>query len=242
MNDAAIRRLARLDLAIVLMLCSCGDSKEIPSKDRADRPDARIVAIGDSVMWWNADEGASIADAIAGELDETVANLAVPGAAISHPNPAMAIEGLDIRAQYRDHTWQWVVLTGGANDLGDEGAIHGCATVLEELISEDGRSGELPDLVRRIRSSGARVIALGYYELPAVEDAEDFCGDALTTLSKRIETMAALDAGVHFVSMADIMSPDDGSAYDLDRVHPSTRSSRVIGQRVAAVIRETERR
>jgi hypothetical protein len=201
-----------------------------------------MPAIGDSVVWWHAEQGASIPEAMAADLGEPVVDLAVPGAAISHTDADMAAEGLDVRAQYRDRAWDWVVVEGGANDLGDEGGARGCATVLDQLVSADGRRGAIPELVGRIRSDGARVVALGYDALPAGSEQDGSCGDSLSALSERIDTMAALDPDVVFFAMADVVSPTDPVAYDRHLVHPSVRSSQMIGRRIADAIRTAEGR
>ncbi|MBI1264862.1 MAG: SGNH/GDSL hydrolase family protein [Alphaproteobacteria bacterium] len=182
-----------------------------------------------------------MADALAAELGEPVVNLAVPGAAIRHPDPGMAAEGLDIRAQYCPQDWAWVVVEGGANDL-NAARERGCDTVLDSLVSADGRQGDIADLVRRIRADGARVVALGYYQLSDALEDRGFCGDALSVLSDRIETMAALDPGVVFVSMAEVVPSADPASYDRDGVHPSARSSEAIGQAIARAIRSAEGR
>ena len=220
----------------LLAVSACAGFEEQAEANLAAKPDARILTLGDSIMWWNADRGGAVADAIAASLGAPVVNLAVPGAAISHPDPAAAAEGLDIRTQYRRRNWEWVVFDGGANDLGDEGGARGCAIVLNELVSADGRKGQIPDLVRQFRADGARVVALGYYDLPSQSAQDGYCGDSLRTLSQRIEIMAGLDPNVLFVSMADVVSPADRSAYDPDGVHPSPRSSQAIGRKVAAAI------
>lgn len=238
-DDSHVRRSGILCIFAMLTLSACVGFEERAAAELAAKPNARILAIGDSVMWWNAEQGGSIADAVAADLAEPVVNLAVPGAAITHPDPDMAVEGLDIRAQYRRRGWDWVVLGGGANDLGDEGD---CAKVLDELVSSDGRRGEVPELVERIRSDGARVVALGYYELSARAEEHDFCGDTLSTLARRMEAMAALNPEVLFVAMADVVSPADQGAYDRDGVHPSERSSQAIGQKIADAIRNAEQR
>src|SRR6056297_2043160 len=159
------RRMLLL-FAAAASLSGCDGFEEMARDQLAAKPDARILAIGDSVMWWHSGEDGSIADAVAAALGEPVVNLAVPGAAISHPDPGMAIEGLDIRAQYRDLGWQWVLLLGGANDLAEEGALRGCDAVLDDLVSADGQRGEIPDIVRTIRADGARIVAFGYDRLP----------------------------------------------------------------------------
>lgn len=223
-------------------LSACAGFEERAAQELSAKPDSRILVIGDSVMWWNSESGDSVADGISASLGEPVVNLAVPGAAISHPDPEMAVEGLDIRAQYRDRDWHWVVLEGGANDLGDEGYARGCTAVLDELVSKDGRTGQIPGLVGRIRATGAKVVAMGYYQLPSAAASDGYCGDALKTLTQRIESMARYDPDVLFVSMADLVSPENPEDYDPDGVHPSARSSRDIGSRIAAVIAAAERR
>lgn len=227
---------------VMLALSACVGFEERVTTELAQKPNARILAIGDSVIWWNADQGGSIADAVSADLGEPVVNLAVPGAAVSHPDADMAVEGLDIRAQYLSRDWDWVLLGGGANDLGDEGDARGCAVVLDELLSADGRRGEIPELVDRIRSDGARVIALGYYELPAREEESGFCGDSLSALNRRVDAMAALSSDVLFVAMADVVSPADPKAYDRDGIHPSARASQRIGRKIAHAIRTAEAR
>lgn len=229
-------------LAAAVLLAGCAGFEEMAAEQLSAKPDARILAIGDSVIWWNAESGASIPDVTALELRTPVVNLAVPGARISHPDPVAAEEGLDIRAQYRDRGWDWVIVEGGANDLGDEGGVRGCATVLNELVSADGTRGEIPALVRRVRGDGAKVIVMGYYQLPTFGEPDGFCGDSLGELSARIAKIAAGDTGVLFVGMADVVDSTDRGAFDPDAVHPSVRTSRVIGQRIAAAIRGAELR
>lgn len=236
------QELTGLLLGLTIALAGCGGFAAKVETELTSKPNARILALGDSVMWWNSPENGSIADVVAQHLREPVVNLAEPGAAISHPDPAMAAEGLDIRAQYRSRDWDWVLVEGGANDLGDEGGARGCQRVLDELISADGQNGEIPQLVQRIRADGARVVALGYYQLPSFGEPDGFCGERLAMLGERIERMAALDPGVIYVAMADEVDPTDRAAYDRDAVHPSARSSARIGKRIADAISNAEAR
>jgi len=229
-----------LALAVTAALSACDGFEEMAATQLAAKPDARILALGDSVMWWNAEAGRAIADAVATALDEPVVNLAVPGAEFSHPDPDMAAEGLDIRAQYRTgggvRGWEWVLLQGGANDLDGAAGPGDCAAVRDALIGAGGRAGEIPALVARIRADGARVVLLGYYALPAFAASDAFCGADLGTLSRRIALLAERDPGVVFVAMADVVDPRDPAAYDADAIHPSVRSSAAIGRQVAAAI------
>ena len=52
--------------------------------------------------------------------------------------------------------------------------------------------------------------------------------------------MAARDAGVTFVSIADLVPDGDSSYFAIDMIHPSVKGSRAIADRIAGVIRDTE--
>lgn len=233
-------RVWPLAFLFALAACNSFDFEDHARQQIDAAPGARILVIGDSVMWWGLDDAASVSHGISAETGEAVVNLAIPGARISHPDPEATRQGLDIRSQYRPGAWDWVVVEGGANDLGDEGGQRGCQTVLDELVSADGRDGEIPGLVASIRASGAHVVAMGYYELPEFGEPDGYCGDVFPVLSERIAAMAARDPGIVFVSMADVVDPGDRAAYDSDAVHPSAASSLAIGRLVGAAIAEAE--
>lgn len=101
-----------------------GDVAEERQADVSERlaaaPDARILVLGDSMMWWGEPGDQSIGQALARTLGEPVVNLSVPGARISHPDTEARGAGFDIRTQFVARQWDWVVIEGGANDLGDE--------------------------------------------------------------------------------------------------------------------------
>jgi len=81
---------------------------------------------------------------------------------------------------------------------------------------------------------------MGYHELPSAASADGYCGDALQSLTQRMETVAGLDPYVLFVAMADVVSPAQLAAYDPDGIHPSAGSSREIGTRIANAIRAAQ--
>lgn len=69
-------------------------------------------------------------------------------------------------------------MDGGGNDLHDDCGCEACELVLDGLVSDDGRSGEIPDFVRRLLDDGPQVMVVGYYEIPS--DARygfDRCAD-----------------------------------------------------------------
>lgn len=222
----------------VLSLCGCStmDFSDYAKSQLTDKPDSRILVIGDSVMSWNAQADASIADVLERTLGHSVVNLAVPGARLSHPDANARASGFDIRAQYRPHDWDWVVVDGGANDLGDECDCRRCDQVMDTLISADGARGEIASLVQTIIHDGARVVVLGYYAPPDQGGELRACKDELAELSGRIERLASHSDRVRFVPMADLVAPNDPAAYDPDLVHPSKQSSVAIGRRIAAEI------
>ncbi|MEO1037796.1 MAG: SGNH/GDSL hydrolase family protein [Pseudomonadota bacterium] len=239
MNTKAVTRLpAFLTALLALIVAGCANVAfdEYAAEQLADKPGSQILVIGDSVMWWHRDRRASIGDAIGEGLGEWVVNLAVPGARISFPEPDAIDAGLDIAIQYRRRDWRWVVIVGGANDLAEECDCERCDSVMDQLISSDGATGEYPDLVQRIVADGSRVVVLGYYPPPAAGGDFAACEAELDELSNRIERLASRDADVIFVPMAAVIDPDVESAYDRDLVHPSVSSSRAIGLRIAAKI------
>jgi lysophospholipase L1-like esterase len=59
-------------------------------------------------------------------------------------------------------------------------------------------------------------------------------------MDTRVARLAALDIGVHFVPLADLVPFGDLSYHAVDRIHPSMKGSRAIGQRIARVIAEAE--
>lgn len=216
-----------------------GEERQLDVETRLSQaPDSRILVIGDSVMWWNEESGRSVAQELASAISRPVINLAVPGARISHPSAASKAQGLDIRSQYVSRQWDWVVVEGGANDLGDECGCNRCEATLDKLIAADAKSGEWVQLVNRVRSGGASAVVVGYYALPSQGSADGLaqCNDALSELNKRLALLADQDEKVRFVSMAKAMNPGEPGDYDPDRIHPSPRGSRAIARRIGSAI------
>lgn len=209
---------------------------------------ARILVVGDSMFATNRANNAAVADVLEAELGTEVLDRSVFAARYFHPLPISGAAGLRLTTQYREGDWDWVVMNGGGNDLLLGCGCSLCQGVLDRLVSKDGRSGAIPAYVARIRESGARVIYAGYLRNPGMATPIKHCGPAGNELDRRLTLMAGFDAGVTFVPMADLVPYRDGSYHGLDRIHPSFKGSRGIGQRIAAVIkaappeRETRRR
>lgn len=201
-----------------------------------------ILAIGDSILKWNAEAKKSIPDVIAQTLNQPVFNGAVSGAHLSHPEPEAAEAGYDIRQQFRQQggqDWDWVVMNGGANDLAGE--CDRDSGLLDEMISADGLSGEIPAFVRSVSATGSKVMYVGYYAMP---DNARFgfhqCNDEIAAHNARLARMAEALEGVWFVSAGAVVSAQDIAAYDEDLVHPSELGSAQIGGYVAEAVRAAD--
>lgn len=221
-------RLPALVLAaLVFLLSSCessGGSRSIGGGDPT------VLVIGDSVMEWNRSDEASIADVIAQLTNRAVQDNAVSGSLLS-------ADGDDIRDQYQRGTWEWVVMDGGANDLGEACDCGPCAGVLNDLASSDGTRGTYPDFVRRLVSDGAEVLVLGYYMPPTGAETEfTACADEFEELNRRLQEMASATDHVTFAPATDVIDPGNRGHYDADLVHPSVEGSRRIGAMLATII------
>ncbi len=198
--------------------------------------EARILAMGDSMMAWHSLTQKSVSHALENALGEPVASNAVSGARVLYKLPISGAMGMKIASQYRNGAWDWVVLNGGGNDLWLGCGCGKCTRKLNKLISEDGKRGAIPMLVQELRQKGAQVAWVGYLRSPGVWSPIESCRDNGEALEARIAKLAALDRGVHFVSLADLVPHGDRSFHSGDMIHPSLKGSREIGKRVAAVI------
>jgi acyl-CoA thioesterase-1 len=204
-----------------------------------------ILVIGDSVMAWNRFSGADIGSAIEAELDRDVVNRAALGARIRTVGPGAgglgAFGGRSIPDQLSAGPWTWIVMNGGANDLGLSCGCTRCDGEIDLLISKDATTGAIPDLIARARAQGAQVLWVGYYPAP---DSRSFsgCRPGLVELERRIARHAATKEGVFFLDAEDVIDPANASLLASDRTHPSAEGSAVIGRYLAREIAEHAQR
>ena len=111
-----------------------------------------------------------------------------------------------------------------------------CDGKLNRLISKDGRKGRIPGFLSELRQSGAQVVYVGYMRSPGRGSLIEHCRDEGDELERRVEKLAALDSGVHFLSLSDLVPEGDASYHALDMIHPSIKGSNAIGQMVANII------
>ncbi|MDP2578817.1 SGNH/GDSL hydrolase family protein [Shimia thalassica] len=201
---------------------------------------ARILAIGDSLMAWHGMTGRSIAHTVGRELDEPVMNNSIGGAKIIYKLPFSGAMGMKIGNQLTKGDWDWVIMNGGGNDLWLGCGCNSCEKKMRKMISPDGRRGEIPRLVDTARKSGAKVVYVGYLRSPGVGSVIDACRDEGDALEDRISKLAEILPNVYFVSLADLVPHGDRSYHGIDMIHPSLKASDAIGQRVVKVIREND--
>ena len=237
-------------LVVAALACACSVASGCTdrcSESAALPGDARILAIGDSILAWSGDRCESIPDQAALLLGKRIVNAAVNGARVlggDSKRPAIPDQVVDAP---NGTPWDEVIIDGGGNDLNATCACGDCDRVLDSLVSADGSSGAVPNLVDRISATGARVLLVDYYVLH--DDAWygfDRCGPALASLQSRYHALvdsrqagAGVGPGaVDFVDLGDVVTPEaTPDAYAFDNVHPSDKGTAVLGALVADRIR-----
>lgn len=194
-------------------------------------------------MAWHRASGRSIADWVARELQEPVINRSVTGARIINILPISGAMGMRISSQLRprkNERFDWVIVTGGGNDLWLACGCHNCDHRMNRMISDDGRRGDVVSLVRSIRKTGAKVVYLGYLRSPGRNSPIESCKDEGDIFEARLEKLAALDPGVHFFPVKGLVKHGDRSFHGVDMIHPSKKASAIIGKHVAQIIRQAD--
>jgi lysophospholipase L1-like esterase len=217
-----------------LFLCAflSGCTEAVPRDNSS-----RILAMGDSMMAWNAGSKASVSDNVENILGEPVIDRSVAGARVFYHLPVSGALGMNISQQYRPGSWDWVIMNGGGNDLWFGCGCRACDSKMTRMITRDGQQGSVPALVRKIRETDARVIYVGYLRSPGVGSLIEHCRDEGDEFERRLGAMAARDSGVHFVSLVDMVPYGDRSYHQFDMIHPSPKAARSIAERIAAIIR-----
>ncbi len=224
-------KLSSFLLAGLFLLNGCTESAP-PDKS------ARILAMGDSMMAFHGASSRAVSDVVERQLGEPVVDRSVIGARIIYNLPISGAAGLSIPQQYRDGNWNWIIVNGGGNDLWLGCGCVVCNGKMERLISRNGRQGAIPRMLSKLRKTGAQVVYVGYLRSPGLGSPIEYCRDEGNELEHRVTRMAALDDGIHFVSLADLVPHGDRSFHGVDMIHPSIKGSAAIAQRVAGVIRE----
>ena len=243
-RDAFRNAMRRVPGVLVLMLSLLIAGVDYVSAEtrgvaiRAGSP--KILTIGDSMLAWNRGSKRSISHSMVSALGSSVVDRSVIGARFNYALPISGAMGLNIAKQYRGENWEWVVLNGGGNDLWFGCGCVACDGTLNKLVSPTGSTGRIPELVLRIRSTGARVIYLGYLHSPGVGSLIDHCKDEGVELERRMAGFAARHQGVYFLPVSHLVPNGDRSFHSGDMIHPSAKASKIIGENVAKIIRNAK--
>lgn len=214
---------------LFIMLVACTETVTYSSK-------SRILIMGDSLFATNTLSGRSVGHVIETELGEEVIDRSVRGSRFLHQLPISGNLGLNVSKQFQRGPWDWVVLTGGGNDLWLGCGCSRCEITMSQLISNNAVHGEIPRLVNRLRLAGTKVIYVGYLRSPGVKTPIDHCRDEGEELERRVKLMSDTDPGFHFISLAEVVPFGDRSFHQIDMIHPSIKASTVIGRRISSLI------
>ena len=225
-----VLRSVTLILGVFSMLAACTEA--VP-RDQAPR----ILTMGDSMLAWRGNSGGAVSDELERVLGEQVIDRSVIGARVFYALPITGAMGMNIAKQYRPGPWEWIIINGGGNDLWFGCGCHRCDRKMTRMIAPDGTAGSIPDMIRDLRGSGAQVIYVGYLRSPGVGSMVDHCRNEGAEFERRLAAYARTDAGVHFISLADLVPHGDRSYHAADMIHPSAKASRAIAARIARIIR-----
>ncbi|PTX55755.1 lysophospholipase L1-like esterase [Litoreibacter ponti] len=200
-----------------------------------------ILVIGDSMLEWQKIFNASIPDVLARETERAVDNRAASGAKFylsgAGTNPRSVIP-----AQYEAGDWNWVLVNGGANDLLTKCGCRKCDAVLDRLISRDGQRGIVPDLVRKIRADGPRVMMVAYYEGNARRNLFSRCAAPLREMVQRQLKLARAERGIEMVRIKSAINPKNRSHFAIDGIHLSRKGTNRVGILLARTLEMLEKR
>lgn len=223
-------------LLIVLFTALVGCTETVTHSSKS-----RILLMGDSLFATNTLSGRSVAQVIESELGEEVIDRSVRGSRFLYELPISGSLGFNVSKQFQQGPWDWVVLTGGGNDLWLGCGCSRCDITMSQLISHNAVHGEIPRLVNRLRRAGTKVIYVGYLRSPGVQTLIDHCRDEGEELERRIRLMSNADPGFHFISLAEVVPYGDRSFHQIDLIHPSIKASIAIGRRISSLIRREGR-
>jgi len=186
-----------------------------------------VQVVGDSLFGADADGCASVSTFMSLRLWLEVEDNSVPGATVAG--------GESIPEQYISGNWNWTVINGGANDIMPYCTENDCDEVLDEIITDSGE-GLIPDLVEKAQNDGSNVILIGYYSVPKGSEYEPVILE-VEIVNDRYNEFAKANEGVYFISLKDIMSPEQTpELYSEDLVHPSDDGHFAIGEHIADFI------
>lgn len=184
-------------------------------------------------MEWNGDR--SIPSVMARELGWELRDESVSGARLRHP-ARLLVGPMDIRAQVPRIDFDWIVMTGGGNDMAVHCGCNACEETLDGLVTADGTFGAMPDFLDLMGSRGAQVLYVGYYDNPVGGGPFTGCEAAIGELESRLENLAQSRERFHFIDASDVYDSSDLTLYDEDRLHPSPKGSDLLGRWISVTL------
>lgn len=229
--------VSKLLVTCVALLALFACAERVP-KDT----DGGVLVIGDSLLAWNGGSKRAVSDVMEQELGVSVVDRSVSAARMIYHLPITGAAGLSIPKQVPRGDWDWVVVSGGGNDLWLGCGCGPCTRKMNRLVSQDGHSGAIPDLVAKLRARGSKVIYTGYLRSPGMGSPIEYCKDNGEELDRRAANMAAQDEAVFFLSLANLVPHGDRSYHAVDMIHPSVKGSAAIGNRISELIQDNSPR
>jgi hypothetical protein len=193
--------------------------------------DQEILAIGDSFLDYHGPD-TDLPYVVADSLEMSLESAAVGGTTM------LGGDGPDIPNQYVDGTFDLLIASGGGNDFGLCTCGEDCGPVIDQLISEDGTEGAVPEVVSRAIAGGAKVAWVGYFRPMDNDNEFSACGGELDTYRERLATLDAMEADMVFIDGVEYGTGVEDELYDEDGYHPSEEGSAVLGAVVAATVAE----
>ena len=191
----------------------------------------RVLAIGDSLLAWHKWTGRDVPAVMGDLLGAKVVNASVAGARFSDDSMLRRSAGFEVRAQFRNGSWDIVLINGGANDFLGDCNCGACDSVLDSLISSE-LTGEVPSFVTDVLRTDTQVLWMGYYASARLGPFEG-CRPFLEEYDARVARLAAQTPGMQFVDSEDVVTPNDASLFAFDGIHPSAKGARLIGAYLA---------
>lgn len=208
---------------MLAILAGCSVFRGYPARD------VQLVAVGDSIMAWNRKRGVNVPIVVSALTGLPLFDASIVGAKF--------VGRLDIRTQYPEGEWDWLIMNGGGNDLlGSCVGLTESEIVLDRLIDDVDLSGAYADFLMPIIAVGTQVIILGYAPVSIAGGPFAVCQNALTELSARQWRLADSDPNITFVDVRDVIFATDLSAYAPDRIHPSIAGGALMAEKIASVI------
>ena len=187
----------------------------------------KILAIGDSALEWNGDLStpAQLEIKLRDQgLNASVRNRSVGGATLGCGQQNIGMAENCIPPQYEEQDWDFVLISGGANDILDSG----CQVSADALISADLSSGLMPELLRRVLASSKKVILYGYF-LPLDANGTVATCNPVYTLLQRYRSLAQENENIIYVDAGQVVQRTSPEYY-ADDIHPSEAGSTVIAE------------